>query len=370
MKILKLVTGNDDGGVFTSEYNFIQSFRRKGVIVDLVIVGKGDRTDAYKRIADRSLSLPALQSNLGGGVLKNMREIAKIRSFGSRYNKDVTVLNGPYAAIIYRRPIFIFLAGMVGKRLKAKVYWHMPNVASNKFSKIFYTLFLKRYRIIPVANSEYTKSTLSYICKDIIYPGFSVDRVKPVLENFKEELGIDEGEPVFGMAGRLCFDKAQDILIKAFLQSTAYKEGGHLILAGGFASESFRNELMSITGIQFDNQVHFLGRIDNMPKFYTTIDIALNARRNAEPFGISIAEGLAAGKPVMAYYLGGPSEMIEDGVTGWLVRNTDVQSWVSAFDVAIAARDKWQQMGREAARKVDKFDVENNTSKFLELIEK
>ncbi|GGG80129.1 hypothetical protein GCM10007415_10640 [Parapedobacter pyrenivorans] len=369
MKILKFVNGNDDGGIFTSECNYIQSFKNKGIIVDVVIIGNGDRVKAYQKMAYKSILLAPLHSNLGGSFFSKIREIFKIWSYGNRYTREVTSLNAQYSAIVYRRPIFIFLAGMVGGVSRTKVFWHMPNIVSNGFSKIFYTFFLKRYRIVPLANSEYTRATLSNICKHVIYPGFSTDRIRVVTESFRQELHISEGAPVFGMAGRICLNKAQDILIQAFLKSSAFKCGGHLVLAGSFESKAVRDNLVSLAGEQLDKKIHFIGRIDDLPKFYSTIDVALNARRNAEPFGISIAEGLAAGKPVIAYYLGGPSEMIVDNVSGWLVKKPDIQSWVSAFDVAMTVKNKWSEIGRAAALSVGKFNVENNTAKFLELIE-
>lgn len=368
MNILKIVNGFDDGGVFTSEGSYIRVLKQRGVRVDLIIIGEGDRVKAYQTLAHKSVVLPALHSNLGGSFLSRFREIYKIWKYAKKHKGEAKKLDQSYATIIYRRPIFIFLAGMLGRRLQTNVFWHMPNIVSNTFSKFFYTFFLTRYKITPLANSKYTRNSLPNICKHVIYPGFSANRVKKVPDNFRHVLKIGKEAPVFGMAGRICFDKAQDILVEAFVKSRAYREGGHLIFAGKFENDEVRRNLISLAGRSFDKQIHFLGRIDDLPKFYSTIDVALNARRNAEPFGISIAEALAAEKPVIAYYLGGPSEMIIDNVTGWLVRGTDVHSWSTAFDVSMASRAQWKEMGESASRQVEGFSVENNVTKLLKLI--
>lgn len=368
IKLLKFVNGNDDGGVFTSESNYILCLKDLGVTVDLVIVGEGDRVLTYQQLADKNVHLPSLHSNLGGGFIKKIREILKIWLYGSRHKKRVSTLGTQYTAIIYRRPIFVFLAGMVGAALRTKVFWHMPNIVSNKFSRWFYTSCFKKYSIIPIANSEYTKSTLPNICKHVIYPGYSAHRVGKVSDTFRQELNIDQGASVFGMAGRICFDKAQDILIEAFLASNAIRKGAHLIFAGRFETEDLKRELESLCGDFLGNRIHFLGRIDDLPKFYSTIDIALNGRRNVEPFGISIAEAQAAAKPVIAYYLGGPSEMIEDGKSGWLVRSPDANSWMNAFNDALDKKAAWAKMGQRATEGLSKFSVENNVKKLLELI--
>jgi glycosyltransferase involved in cell wall biosynthesis len=43
-----------------------------------------------------------------------------------------------------------------------------------------------------------------------------------------------------------------------------------------------------------------------------------------EPFGMVVAEGMALGKVVLASRLGGPAEIIQDGVNGYLADPLDV----------------------------------------------
>jgi glycosyltransferase involved in cell wall biosynthesis len=56
-----------------------------------------------------------------------------------------------------------------------------------------------------------------------------------------------------------------------------------------------------------------------------------------EPFGYSVAEALACGTPVIAHARGSMSELIDDGVTGFLVAGTDAA--VRAVD-AVGALDR------------------------------
>jgi glycosyltransferase involved in cell wall biosynthesis len=58
-------------------------------------------------------------------------------------------------------------------------------------------------------------------------------------------------------------------------------------------------------------------------------------------------EALAAGVPVAGSALGGLVELIEPGVTGWLLPHDDVQAWSRQLHELCAARDTPLRFGPE-----------------------
>ena len=82
-----------------------------------------------------------------------------------------------------------------------------------------------------------------------------------------------------------------------------------------------------------------------------------------EPFGLSVIEAMACGTPVIAYRKGSMPELIEDGVTGFLV---------DSFDQAIAAIERIGEIDRAACRKhVERhFTVDRMTDRYVELYQK
>jgi len=72
-----------------------------------------------------------------------------------------------------------------------------------------------------------------------------------------------------------------------------------------------------------------------------------------EPFGLAAAEAQACGTPVVAFRRGGLSEVIVDGVTGWLVAADDV----AAFAEGVA---RAPGLSRAACREhaEDRLDLE------------
>ena len=64
---------------------------------------------------------------------------------------------------------------------------------------------------------------------------------------------------------------------------------------------------------------------------------AVEARTMAGGKGVNIARALRLlGRPVIATNLGGPSETVEDGVTGWLTRPGDVSDLAWALVKALS----------------------------------
>jgi glycosyltransferase involved in cell wall biosynthesis len=82
-----------------------------------------------------------------------------------------------------------------------------------------------------------------------------------------------------------------------------------------------------------------------------------------EPFGLSMIEAMAAGTPVIATPRGSVPEVVEDGVTGFIVR--DVDEAVAAVPRA-AALDRATVRARASAR----FSQDRMVSEYLALYER
>ena len=79
-----------------------------------------------------------------------------------------------------------------------------------------------------------------------------------------------------------------------------------------------------------------------------------------EPFGLSVVEALACGTPVIACNRGSMPELIDDGVTGFLVNNVDE---------AVNAISRIGEIDRAACRAAvsERFTVERMADRYLDL---
>lgn len=367
MKILKLLDSHDGGGTHSCELQYIEELRNRGIKVDGIIIGSGDKKEIYRRSVSNAYFI---SEEFRYRRLRLIGSLFNARSYGERLAEVVSdqLHATDYDAVIYRRHFYLYLAGSLGETLKVPVYWFMPNSVESHFSRKYYTYFLKRYDIQPIANSRYTMSTLPGICNHFVYPGFQEEKIVPDSPTFRVELRIREDAPVYGVAARIQEDKAHDLVIRAFCESNIPDQGGHLFIAGGPLSTPYHKKLQQAAGELLDTQIHFLGHLTHMSSFYSSIDVLINGRHEAEPFGISIAEAVAYGRPVIAYHLGGPSEMVVDDETGWLAETSSVDAYKEKMNRSLEQRDQWKEMGVKSRNLSEQFSCRANVTKLISII--
>ena len=70
----------------------------------------------------------------------------------------------------------------------------------------------------------------------------------------------------------------------------------------------------SAAGLGLGDAVGFTGHLTDVPAAMRALHIVVHASTSPEPFGMVIAEAMAAGRAVVAVRSGGSSELFEDGV--------------------------------------------------------
>ena len=107
-----------------------------------------------------------------------------------------------------------------------------------------------------------------------------------------------------------------------------------LLIAGPIQDQAYFEA--QVAPLVDDDRVCYLGAVGPEQRSALLADAAvlLHPIAFAEPFGLSVVEAMAAGTPVVAYRRGSMPEVVDEGVTGFLV--SDVASAVSAVDRAVA----------------------------------
>ncbi len=155
--------------------------------------------------------------------------------------------------------------------------------------------------------------------------------------------------------GRICPEKRPDRAI-----AIAHASGMKLRLAAKVDRADTAYYDTAIRPLLDGVQATLIGEIDEAakPRFLSGAHALLMPIDWPEPFGLVMIEAMACGTPVIAYDCGSVPEVVEDGVTGFIVRS-------EAAAVAAVGRLHLLDRARIRARFVERFSARRMAEDYL-----
>src|SRR5215203_5381879 len=200
-----------------------------------------------------------------------------------------------------------------------------------------------------------------------IYDAIDADRVKSeachtAAAELRRQFGIAPDELLLGVVGNIKAWKGQDVLIRALPllpRSIRWK----CLVVGSvpttspncLAYQRLLKDLVRDFGLT--DRVMFTGYRSDVPVVMSALDIVVHTSVAPEPFGLVILEGMALAKPVVCSAHGGPVEIVEDGVSGFLVPPGDPEALSARLTTLLVSRELREQIGRAAVERVNVFNV-------------
>ncbi len=158
--------------------------------------------------------------------------------------------------------------------------------------------------------------------------GVDTERFDPARRSEKLRAQIaPDGELIVGYVGRVAAEKRLDLL-----GGVAALPGVKLVIVGGGPNDSIARRQLPTALFLGQRQGEELARI------YASLDIFVHSGPH-ETFGNTLQEAAASGLPVVAPKAGGPLDIVEDGVTGFLVTPGDADA---ITDKVSALAADWQ----------------------------
>jgi glycosyltransferase involved in cell wall biosynthesis len=154
------------------------------------------------------------------------------------------------------------------------------------------------------------------------------DRVHRLAEAWR----LPEGAPVVMLPGRLTRWKGGELLLGALAAMPRRDAVAVFVGDGGFGPAL----AASAAALGLSGRVRLAGQCDDMPAALMLADVVVCPSLKAEPFGRTVIEAQAMGKPVIAADHGGAAETIIDGETGWRVKPGDAAVLAEAIGHAMA----------------------------------
>jgi glycosyltransferase involved in cell wall biosynthesis len=123
-----------------------------------------------------------------------------------------------------------------------------------------------------------------------------------------------------------------------------------------------------IRELRLENRVGLLPFQREPARVYAALDVVIHASTKPEPFGRTVAEGMAAGCALIASAEGGPLEQIRDGVDGLLFHPRDAQALASSMKLLLDNPSLRKELGEHAAERARKdLHAERIGSRLLQL---
>jgi len=139
-----------------------------------------------------------------------------------------------------------------------------------------------------------------------------------------------------------------------------------LIGDGPLRSELERQALASLP----KDLVLFAGAIPNAASWFPAFDLLCLPSLDREGTPNVLLEASAAGLPVVATAAGGATEIVEDGVTGFLAPLHDVHALANCLKKLIVNQDLRRRMGHAGYEKVRReFGVEAMVARTMQVYE-
>jgi L-malate glycosyltransferase len=158
--------------------------------------------------------------------------------------------------------------------------------------------------------------------------------------------------PRIGMIADFNKYKAQQDFVVAASEVLKKFPETKFVLAG--EGKTKKNIVEMITELGLRSNFIFNGYVGDVRKILSELSIFVLAT-HTEGLPVSIIEAMSFGLPVIASRVGGIPELVEDGVTGILVKSESSEDLARAISELIANSEKANRMGEMGKLKVKKY---------------
>ncbi|HEX3614820.1 MAG TPA: glycosyltransferase [Sporichthyaceae bacterium] len=210
--------------------------------------------------------------------------------------------------------------------------------------------------------------TARYTDKPIAVTPFGVDTVA-----FAPAPRPPDDRVVFGIVKTMDSKYGIDVLLRAFAElvgtSGPVTDKCDLVVVGGGPKLAEYTELAAALGL--GDRVRFLGKVPHadVPALIQGFDVfVVPSVLDSESFGVAAVEAQACGLPVIVSAVGGLTEVVRDGVTGYVVPPRDPSALAAAM-AQLAQRPELRGLlgGAGRAHAVDHYTWERNAALMLDV---
>lgn len=363
MRVLHIISS---GGIYGAEaviLNMSRTLNESGhcSVLGVFSNSSNPNTQLHERAAKEDIEshLILCEGQMDRTVLPRIRELA------IRTNAEVIHAHG------YKADIYVYFAlRKRGTPLVSTCHTWYDNDPFVFLYGVADRFVLRSYAAVVAVSDEVKRRLLKAgVCEDKIHlvrNGIdlrSFDKAHPTLRGDS----TSDAAPIVGLVGRLSREKGVDLFIRAAANVLVEFPYARFLVIGEGPD---RDELESlIDELKIRDRLQILGRRDDMPSIYASLDLMVSASRQ-EGLPMAILEGMANRLPLVATAVGEVPTVVLDGRTGVLVPAGSVEAISAGISELLRDPARRKRFG-VAARKLieEEFSAERMTTDYLRVYE-
>jgi len=254
-----------------------------------------------------------------------------------------------------------FFGGIIRRAPIPLVFWAHDAVTGRHWTE-------RLARRVPpdfaICNSRFTADALTSIYPDVpsTVLAYAVDLQTPALTpgevmDIRGSLHTKDDHVVIVQASRMEAWKGHAVLLEALAQLADRRQWVCWIVRGPqrAADSTYADSLRELARrLGIADRVRLVGASTDVPRLLAAADIYCQANIGAEPFGVVFIEALAAGLPVVASAIGGPTDIITDAC-GRLVPPGDATALSATLRTLVDDGSLRRLLGRAAPRRAQQL---------------
>jgi glycosyltransferase involved in cell wall biosynthesis len=268
-------------------------------------------------------------------------------------NKDV---------VFYVNTMMPFGAAMAALVMRKRVIYHVHETSLRpRVLKKFLRLVVRLSADKVIFVSEYLRRVEGFDGKSqyVVYNAIETPLCESGIEKVRQKFNILMVCSLKGYKGVFEFFEVAKLCLN------------HSYISFNLVLNADQGEIDTLLGsIVIPSNVTVFPRQQNVCEFYTKADMLLNLSRPdecVETFGLTLIEAMACGLPVIAPPVGGPTEIVRDGVDGYLISCYETAAVADTIISLSSDADTYARLANNAKARVHDFSIDRFEEKILKI---
>jgi glycosyltransferase involved in cell wall biosynthesis len=247
--------------------------------------------------------------------------------------------------------------GTANYRASGKVRWLMKPLSRSVCATHFVKQCSDSEGIVPASKST------------VIFSGTDATRPRGRGEDFRRQFGIPLDRMMVMQVSWLVPDKGIDVALRAAAIAIAQQPSLHFVFCGEGSHQAEYEKLAGALGIA--DHVTWTGQVQDLigGGAFQAADVLIQCSQWQEAFGFSVAEGMAAGLPIIASRIGGLPELVSVGENGFLFEPSSSAELAQHILHLQADPELRKRMGESSRKMVaEHFDLRVCVSRWVDLL--